>query len=291
MNEAQPARLMRLPEPTAAGIAALNEHWNGSGNPGGLKGEQIPVASRIMLLAQMLDVFFTKKGPEAAISAVTQKSGIWFDSVIVKATRSLARRRQLWTDLTHVDLPRIVLRLEPSQRTTAAGQVTLDAICQAFAAIVDAKSSFTYNHSNGVANAAVGIAKKLELDDSRILLVRHAALLHDLGKMAVSNKILQKPGKLDDAEWQSIRSHPGHTWRILHSIRGFEEMSEVAAAHHERSDGSGYLRLHQPAVASRSQDFGGRRCLRCAVGEQALSKRYAERESACDHSKGLSARF
>ncbi len=139
-------------------------------------------------------------------------------------------------------MPYVALRLEPSGRTTAKGHVSLDAICQAFATIVDAKSPFTYNHSNGVANVAVAMAKKLELDNSRILLVRYAALLHDLGKMAVPNEILQKPGKLDDAEWQLIRSHPGHTMRILRSIRGFAEMSEVAAAHHERLDGSGYFR-------------------------------------------------
>ncbi len=236
------ARLMGLPQTTAAGIAALNEHWNGHGNPRGLKGGEIPLVSRIMLLAQTLDVFFTTSGPEAAIGAITQKSGLWFDPAVVKAARSLARRGKLWADLTGANLPRIALELEPGRRTTANGHVNLESICQAFAAIVDAKSSFTYNHSNGVANVALAIAKKLELDNSRVLLLRHAALLHDLGKMAVPNEILQKRGKLDDAEWQLIRSHPEHTRRILQSIRGFEEVGEVAAAHHERLDGSGYFR-------------------------------------------------
>ncbi len=79
------ARLMRLPEATAAGIAALNEHWNGHGSPGGLKGEQIPVTSRVMLLAQMLDVFFTSVGPEAAIGAVGHNNNLWFDPNIFKS--------------------------------------------------------------------------------------------------------------------------------------------------------------------------------------------------------------
>jgi putative nucleotidyltransferase with HDIG domain len=118
----------------------------------------------------------------------------------------------------------------------------LDSVCQAFAHIVDAKSPFTCNHSNGVANAAVAIAKNLGLSDARVLFVRHAALLHDLGKMAVSNAILEKPGKLDENEWKAMRSHPEFTLNILRPIRGFEEMSEVAASHHEKLDGTGYFR-------------------------------------------------
>jgi putative nucleotidyltransferase with HDIG domain len=244
------ARLMGLPDAAAAGIAALNEHWNGRGYPRRLKGEQIPISSRIALLAQMLDVFFTSVGPELAIATVNRNSGFWFDPAVFKAARSLAHRGELWSDLTNANLPRVALRLEPYPAITVQGRINLESICRAFAMIVDAKSTFTYNHSNGVANVAVALAKKLALDNSRIELVGHAALLHDLGKMAVPNEILQKPGKLNDAEWQLIRSHPEHTRRILHSIRGFEEMSEVAAAHHERLDGSGYYRgLTAPHLA------------------------------------------
>ncbi len=236
------ARLMGLPEKTAIAIAGLYEQWDGRGNPAGLAGEQIPITSRIMLLAQTLDVLFMSAGSGAALDSVTQRSRVWFDPDTVKATRSLAKRKKLWTDLTAGHLPHLALQLEPDQKTMAEGPVTLDKICRAFATIVDAKSPFTYNHSSGVANAAVAMASKLGLANSRILFVRHAALLHDLGKMAVSNTILQKPGTLNQAEWQVMRSHPEHTWRILRSIRGFEEMSEVAASHHERLDGSGYFR-------------------------------------------------
>ncbi len=236
------ARLMGLPEATAVAIGAVDERWDGQGNPQGLKGEQIPLASRIILLAQMLDVSFTTSGPDAAIRAITQKSRSWFDPEIVRAARSVAKRRELWRDLDSADLHHVALGSEPYQKTLAEGETTLEAISQAFAVIVDAKSSFTYNHSIGVANTAVAIANKLGLDISRILLVRHAALLHDLGKMAVPNTILQKAGKLNDAEWQAIRLHPEYTWKILQSIHGFEEISEIAASHHERLDGNGYFR-------------------------------------------------
>jgi putative nucleotidyltransferase with HDIG domain len=233
---------MKLPEATAAAIEARNEHWNGHGYPRRLKGEQIPIASRIALVAQILDILFTSAGPEAAIAAIRRNSGLWFDPEVSKATQSVSTRRELWADLTNEKLTHLALRLEPAPAIVVQGNVSLETICRAFAMIVDSKSAFTYNHSNGVANVAVAIAKKLELDPCRIELVGHAALLHDLGKMAVPSEILQKPGKLSEAEWQMVRSHPEHTRKILSSIRGFEEVSEVAAAHHERLDGSGYCR-------------------------------------------------
>lgn len=124
----------------------------------------------------------------------------------------------------------------------ALGCPLMKGLCQAFAQIVDAKSPFTYNHSNGVANTAVAIAKKLGFDSARVLFIRHAALLHDLGKMAVSNAILEKPGKPDEAEWQALKAHPAHTGNILRCISGFEQLSEVAASHHEKLDGTGYHR-------------------------------------------------
>jgi HD-GYP domain-containing protein (c-di-GMP phosphodiesterase class II) len=132
--------------------------------------------------------------------------------------------------------------MEAQAKTMTEGHATLDSICLALAQIVDSKSPFTFNHSNGVANAAVAIARTLRLPRERVLFIRHAALLHDLGKLGVSNAILEKPGKLDDSEWESMRLHPFYTWKILQTIPGFEEMSEVAASHHEKLNGKGYFR-------------------------------------------------
>jgi putative nucleotidyltransferase with HDIG domain len=236
------ARLMGLPEGTAQGIGGLDEHWNGAGHPDGLRADEIPLASRLMLVAQTLDVFYTSGGPQQSLEVVRRRSGRWFDPAVVKAACSLAKRQRLFNGLEAENSLPLVLSLEPGQRLLQPGDISLDAVCQAFAQIVDAKSPFTYNHSNGVANAAVSIARKLDFSAGRILFVRHAALLHDLGKMAVSNSILEKPGKPDEAEWQVLREHPAHTWRILRSVKGFEELSEVAASHHEKLNGRGYHR-------------------------------------------------
>jgi putative nucleotidyltransferase with HDIG domain len=122
----------------------------------------------------------------------------------------------------------------------AASPERIDDICEAFAQVIDAKSHYTYSHSVGVASAAVEIAEALCLAPQTITMVRRAALLHDIGKLSVSNAILEKPGKLTEEEWGSIRMHPVYTRLILRMITGFEHLSFVAAAHHERLDGKGY---------------------------------------------------
>ncbi|MFV4725654.1 HD-GYP domain-containing protein, partial [Mycobacterium tuberculosis] len=70
--------------------------------------------------------------------------------------------------------------------------------------------------------------------------LRRAAILHDVGKLAVSSQVLEKPGKLDEAEWAVMRSHAAHTMAILSRIGPLRDMAAIAGAHHERLDGRGY---------------------------------------------------
>lgn len=236
------ARLMGLSDVTAAGILNLDEHWDGSGNPEGLRKYEIPVVSRLMLLAQTLENYHAEHGPEAAIDIVTERSRKWFDPDLVKAAQALHIRGSLWKDLGTDRAFTLGLEMEPEQRVITEVDTMLDNICIAFANIVDAKSPFTFNHSNGVANAAVTIARMLGLPREKIVFIRHAALLHDLGKLSVSNAILEKPAKLDNHEWEIMRLHPFYTFKILSGIPGFAHMSEIAASHHEKLNGKGYFR-------------------------------------------------
>jgi putative nucleotidyltransferase with HDIG domain len=111
---------------------------------------------------------------------------------------------------------------------------------------VDAKSPYTFRHSMGVTDAAVRIAQKLALSSERIDFVRRAALLHDIGKLSISNSILDKPGKLNPDEWVAMQDHPVQTQSILSRIAAFKDLAKVAGEHHEKLDGSGYPN-HLPA--------------------------------------------
>lgn len=234
------ARRIGLSENTAQAIQSLDELWNGSGQPQGLRGQTIPLLSRIMNLAQCAEVFYTKHGSRTALQMAASRSGRWFDPQLVKALQSLARRPGFWAEIAAG--PQIVTQLEPVQQALPATETTLDNICLAFADVVDAKSPFTYNHSVGVAAAAVEIGRNLAMNEMDLALLRRAALLHDIGKLSVSNAILDKPAKLNAGEWEIVKKHPYYSFQILKRVPGFAELSEIAGSHHEKLDGSGYFR-------------------------------------------------
>ncbi len=226
----------------SSAIHNLDEHWDGRGYPDGRRGTDIPVFSRIANLAQTLEVFHDARGPEAAIEAVTHRTGRWFDPDLVRAAVSLSASGDLWAGLDSKDIIPKTLAFEPEQRRLTANEATIDNICNAFAEIIDAKSPFTYRHSTGVADAAMDIAQAFGMSARDLKLLRRAALLHDVGKLSVSNAILEKPAKLTHEEWKVVRDHPYYTFEILSRIPGFEELAAEAAAHHEKLDGSGYWR-------------------------------------------------
>ena len=236
------ARRIGFPEPVAQAIHSLDEHWNGGGYPDGLRGEAVPLFSRIMNLSQTLEVFLVNRGEVAAIEVAGKRSRRWFDPDLVRAAASLAKRGLLWSGLEQEQALEHALALEPEECRLLANDDMVENICQAFAEIVDAKSPFTYRHSTGVAEAAVGISQQLGLSGEQLTFMRRAALLHDVGKLSVSNDILEKPAALNNVEWNVVKEHPSYTFEILRRIPGFEALSDVAAAHHEKLNGTGYYR-------------------------------------------------
>ena len=236
------AKKLGFSDAVAEGIHSLDEHWNGGGYPNHLVAEEIPLFSRIANLCQTLEVFYEARGEEDALGAVRERSGRWFDPELVRAALSLNKQGILWLGLDSKDLLENVLVMEPEERRLVADDVTIDSICLAFADIIDAKSPFTFQHSNGVADAAMDIAIHFGMNDFEKKQLRRAALMHDIGKLSVPNSILEKPGKLSNEEWQVVRDHPYYTFQILKRIPAFKSFSSDAAAHHERLDGSGYWR-------------------------------------------------
>lgn len=236
------ARRMGFGKAVADGIYSLDEQWNGSGYPDHLRGGEIPLFSRIALLCQTLEVFWREHGADRALEVIELRAGRWFEPELVRAAASLAERDLLWEGLDSPKLLESVWELEPEEKRLPLTRARMDDICLAFAEVVDAKSPFTYRHSNGVAEAAVAIGQTLGMADDDLRLLRRAGLLHDIGKLSVPNTILEKPAKLDAEEWAIVKRHPYYSWEILRRVPGFGKLSEVAASHHERLDGKGYFR-------------------------------------------------
>jgi putative nucleotidyltransferase with HDIG domain len=237
------AQKLGLSPETAAAIHSLDEHWDGSGYPNRLRGEQIPLLARILAVAQHLEVFGSERNPKMAMKKLRERSGRWFDPALVKIAVNLDANGLLWQRALPADgsdaARQLVLNLEPDH-AEGVGSDEIDRICEAFAAVVDAKSPFTYRHSVGVAEVSTAMAGALNLTPDRLQLVRRAALLHDLGKLAVPNTILDKAGELSREEWDVVVQHPRLTREILARIEPFAELAQIAGAHHEKLDGSGY---------------------------------------------------
>jgi len=239
---AEIARLLRFPESVAAGIYSLDEHFNGQGRPQGLAGEAIPLYSRIALLAQVVDVFHTAGGRQAALDEVRGRAGGWFDPALVKVFDAVADDDAFWATLAAPDVMSAVLALEPASHVVELDDDYLDDIAAAFGQVVDSKSPYTSGHSARVALYTDLIAETLGLAPERRRWLKRGALLHDVGKLGVSNSVLDKPGKLDAEEWAAVQAHAAYTEAILIRIGAFAELAVVSAAHHERLDGKGYPR-------------------------------------------------
>ena len=140
------------------------------------------------------------------------------------------------------DIDQAVLALEPAQCAVPLDEDYMDEIAEGFGQVVDSKSPFTAGHSQRVGHYADCIAAELGMVPARRRWLKRAALLHDVGKLGVSNTILDKPGRLDADEWAAVQRHAGYTETILDHIGHFAEMARVAGAHHEKLDGSGYPR-------------------------------------------------
>jgi putative nucleotidyltransferase with HDIG domain len=239
---AEIARMLRLPEATARAVFELDEHWDGRGNPRGLRREEISLLARICCLAQTVEVFFSAYGLEAAMDVARERRGKWFDPALVAALAAFEREEAFWARLRGADVLAELARWEPEDAVLLADDACLDRVAEAFARVVDAKSPWTYQHSVGVAQIAVGIAREFGCPEDLERDLNRAALLHDIGKLGVSSLILDKPGLPTAEEFAEIRRHTVYTQQILEQVEAFQVLADAAAAHHERLDGSGYHR-------------------------------------------------
>jgi putative nucleotidyltransferase with HDIG domain len=236
------ARMLELPEASATAIASIGEHWDGKGHPLGLSREEIPLLARIFRLAQTVEVFHRDFGLDAACEMAVARTGTWFDPDLVRILLSLRSDQAFWASLDDDRLELSLGALEPEGKELVADDDRLDRVASAFALVIDAKSPYTYSHSTRVAEIAGALGTSLGFEPEELRDLRRAALLHDIGKLAVPNSILDKPASLTPAERAQVELHPKLSEQVLSRVAHFSDIAGIAGAHHEKLDGSGYWR-------------------------------------------------
>ncbi|MEW5716990.1 MAG: HD domain-containing phosphohydrolase [Chloroflexota bacterium] len=176
---------------------------------------------------------------EDLISRIAALTGVSFHANVVELFKSVAVREDFWFDLVSPRLYSLLLHDGPG-RGKEISLSHLKGISELIRNMIDFRSRFTATHSAGVAAAASTIARLLGLTESEVEMMEVAGNLHDLGKMAVPNRILDKPDKLTKNEIDIVRQHTYFTYSVLMTIGGIQNIAEWAAFHHERLDGSGY---------------------------------------------------
>ncbi|HEY4956160.1 MAG TPA: HD domain-containing phosphohydrolase [Gemmatimonadaceae bacterium] len=237
---AKVALRLGFPRTTAHAIRSLDEQWDGCGLPDGKRGDEIPLLSRIANLAQTVEAFRARNGVAHAMRVARARRGRWFEPRLVDIVSRWENDAQWWARLDSPDVSAEVLSLKPTNHVRLVDERGIDDVARAFADIIDAKSPFTYNHSTRVANYACAIAERAGLAPEEIRRLRRASLLHDMGKLGISSRLLDKTGPLSRREREEMNRHPLYTWEVLSRVSAFSDFARMAAMHHEKLDGSGY---------------------------------------------------
>jgi len=218
-------------------LGAVFERWDGTGTPRGLRRDQLPLEVRVGHVAWDVDTFAAAGGREAWTTMLRRRAGATLDPQVVEA--ALADPEGVDACYAVPSAWDAVLAAEPQPWRRATGADTMASVIADF---VDLKFDRLAGHSRAVAALASAAAQQLGADAARVDAVRRAGLVHDLGRVAVSSSVWDKPGPLSDAEWESVRLHAYHGERILGRTSLLGAEASLAAMHHERCDGSGYHR-------------------------------------------------
>jgi HD-GYP domain-containing protein (c-di-GMP phosphodiesterase class II)/DNA-binding CsgD family transcriptional regulator len=226
-----------LGAPVLDALAHAYERWDGKGYPGHLRGDAIPLAVRIFVVARDVDLA-TSAGVDP-MEWLQARRGRAYDPAVVDGFTEIGPG--VTGALAGGDEWEAALAAEPAP-VASIGPDSLDAVLTALADFADLKSPWRRGHSRRVADLVAGAAQAAGLDEDAQADVRRAGLLHDVGSVGVANGVWDKAGPLTTTEWEQVRTHPYLTARIVGRCRALGDLADVAAADHERLDGSGYHR-------------------------------------------------
>jgi HD-GYP domain-containing protein (c-di-GMP phosphodiesterase class II) len=236
------ARRLRFPDYVQRTVRFQFERWDGKNLAYGLKGTEVPMAARILHTALTLELAFGFGGPAAARALAREQRGARYDPEVVDAFLGLEKQADFWQTLEHASAQSTILAMQPP---TSAGQTMADqveVVCEALADLVDIKTYESWNHSRIVAEVAVDTGRYLGLGEPELTRLRYAALVHDIGNVAIPLHILEKGDDRSASEWEYYRLHSYYTQRVLERVEPLQELAPAAAAVHEWINGQGYHR-------------------------------------------------
>jgi HD-GYP domain-containing protein (c-di-GMP phosphodiesterase class II) len=218
-------------------LGQCHEHWNGTGGPQRLQGEAISLPARLFILSHDAEIFHRIGGTDAVEAVLRQRAGTLYDPRL--ATRFAEMARSLFTRLQSDTAWDAVLTAEPAP-VQFLSPPEFDHLAQTIANFVDARSVYTLGHSPQVAFLAEVTVRNLGLSVGESTAVRHAGLLHDLGRLGVPVALWDKRDPLSAPEWERMIHHPALTELLLARSHALGHLGMLAGLHHERLDGSGY---------------------------------------------------
>jgi HD-GYP domain-containing protein (c-di-GMP phosphodiesterase class II) len=229
---------LELPPDVLDALGSSYERWDGRGWPGELGGENVPLASRLSQAAEFFEVANRVGGPEAARELARERRGTQFDPAVCDAIDADAEAIVLGLDTGGTW--EAVMAAEPLAIVVSGER--FDAALLAVANFVDLKSPYFLGHARAVSEVAVAAGARLELAEPELRTLRRAGLLHDLGRLGVSNAVLDKRGPPSSGDWERLRFQPYLTERMLRQSEALSPLAGIAVQHRERLDGSGYPR-------------------------------------------------
>lgn len=194
----------------------------------------------VLALAYQLEGREILLGKDVIREKILSRSGDWFCPELVDAFMEVSSSDAFWFTLEGGHVNGYLATWLSHYPDRSMEFLELRSLVHVFSSIVDAKSPFTKQHSDGVANLARYLGSLFELPEETCELLELVGLLHDIGKLRVPDELLDKPGELSEAETLIMRQHCFDTYSILKNIRGLERVSLWALQHHERMDGTGY---------------------------------------------------